>query len=424
MMKQVLQNGRRAGFTLIELLIVTVVIVTLMGIMFRLAGVGGGNRAKATTLERLQRLENALSGYYAAYGSYPPVPLQGRSRSIYKKVDAYGRQEGGDNESGSTTITSMDILPQIEAACRAQPLSVSWPAPSDLEEFVSDLNTECQDKGVEAPYGGGFRVLSGAPSSPTAVDWRAQGKSGGDETQLFEFGLLSFLFPRYFFMLEASSETCYTAKKNGRLHNQWAANNQLPCKLDTGMPYSSWQDVRKDMGMGGSSAPGSTARREAGMISNLTSQAVCARWMPNFKGIVSTVALTRYRYFFGVDVVDGDQQYGQLPDQFTFTDTKGVMSGSGGSASARMWTKRLRVFPSGGYESGGSAIFLMSMTVRDGWGNELYYYSDPPYQSYRLWSAGENKVTFPPWYDIGTFSGNELTAIQQFIEDDIVHLTN
>ena len=78
---------KKNGFTLIELLIVTVVIVTLMGIVFRLAGVGGDSRKKSLTQSRLQRLENALSGYYAAYGSYPPVPLQNRSRDINVRVD-------------------------------------------------------------------------------------------------------------------------------------------------------------------------------------------------------------------------------------------------------------------------------------------------------------------------------------------------
>ena len=37
------------GFTLIELLIVTVVIVTLMAIVFRLAGTGGESTARAKT---------------------------------------------------------------------------------------------------------------------------------------------------------------------------------------------------------------------------------------------------------------------------------------------------------------------------------------------------------------------------------------
>ena len=67
----------------------TVVIVTLMAIVFRLAGTGGESTARAKTLARLQKLSNALSGYYAAFGSYPPVPLQGRSRDIYTEVDRY-----------------------------------------------------------------------------------------------------------------------------------------------------------------------------------------------------------------------------------------------------------------------------------------------------------------------------------------------
>ena len=85
------------GFTLIELLIVTVVIVTLMAIVFRLAGTGGESTRRAKTLARIQKLSNALSGYYAAFGSYPPVPLQGRSRDIYTQVDAYG----ASGDSGS-----------------------------------------------------------------------------------------------------------------------------------------------------------------------------------------------------------------------------------------------------------------------------------------------------------------------------------
>ena len=64
------------------------------------------------------------------------------------------------------------------------------------------------------------------------------------------------------------------------------------------------------------------------------------------------------------------------------------------------------------------------MTVRDGWDQEFFYYSEPPYQSYRLWSSGPNRVTFPPWYDLDQFSGKDLQQIQKFIEDDIVHLSN
>ena len=54
---------------MIELLIVVVVIATLMGLVFRLAGVGSGQAARNTTITRMQKLEFALSGYYAAFGS-------------------------------------------------------------------------------------------------------------------------------------------------------------------------------------------------------------------------------------------------------------------------------------------------------------------------------------------------------------------
>ena len=155
------------------------------------------------------------------------------------------------------------------------------------------------------------------------------------------------------------------------------------------------------------------------MISNLTSQAVCARWMPNFQGIVTTIDQPRYRFFYGVDVLDQNKPYLATPGTF---DVDGV-SGGGGEGD-RLWGRRLRVFPGGGSGSGGSTHLPLSMTVCDGWGHEFYYYSEPPYQSYRLWSAGSNKVTFPPWYDLDSFSGEDLNMIHSFISDDIVHLSN
>lgn len=157
------------------------------------------------------------------------------------------------------------------------------------------------------------------------------------------------------------------------------------------------------------------------MISNLTSQSVCARWMPNFKGIVSTIHLPKYRYFYGVDIADTDQPYLSLPHGF---DPPCDLQGG----SVTLWARRLRVFSQSGFSgsgsSGGSGYPLLSMTVLDGWGNEFFYYSEPPYQSYRLWSAGPNKVTFPPWYDLSQYSGDDLNYIHRFVEDDIVHLSN
>ncbi len=388
------RQTQRNGFTLIELLIVTVVIVTLMGVVFRLAGAGGDNRARAVTIDRLQRIENALSGYYAAYGSYPPVPLQGRSRSIYKAVDGSGLQEFGEDETGNRDLKDAETVRQITAACRAQPISVCWP-PSSEGDLVEAL--EARSEGYRAEGKPGFGVLDGVGALQLdAVNWRGTGSSGAGArgVQLFEFGLLSFLFPRYLFMLEGQMDNFYNNRRG-----QWAANNQLPCRLDNGIPFSSWTDVRRLLGAGSSNG---RQDQNAGMISNLTSQVVCARWMPNFKGIVSTVNMPRYRYFYGVDVLDPSRAYLENAPLRIYT-----ASGFAGSGN-----------------EGGSGYALLCMTVCDGWGNEFFYYSDPPYQSYRLWSAGPNGKTFPPWYDLKQFSGTDLNTIQGYISDDIVHLNN
>ena len=71
----------RKAFTLIEMLIVIAVLTTLMTIVFRLSSIGGDSWRRSETITRIQKLENCLSGYYAAFGSYPPVKLHG-SRSI------------------------------------------------------------------------------------------------------------------------------------------------------------------------------------------------------------------------------------------------------------------------------------------------------------------------------------------------------
>lgn len=398
----------RGGFTLIELLVVTVVIVTLMGIVFRLAGVSGEGRAKAVTLERLQRLENALSGYYAAYGSYPPVPLQGRSRSIYKQVDEYGRQEDGEEEKGGRDLKKTETMEQILIACRAQPISVSWPA-SDrggMKDIVSDFAQDVKADKTKT-YENGFDIIGGLHGLENRSKWRGE-KKGEKSAQLFEFGLLSFLFPRYFFMLEAPYDDFYE-----NADGQWAANNQIPCRLDTGMPYQDWETMRKDLGLAGAGA-----KKEAGMISNLTSQAACARWMPNFKGIVTAPPTSRYRHFFGVDIADGEREY------FSSGTAEAPQSDLGLSGENIWLRSRLRVYTPGGYDSTGDPYLLLCLTVLDGWSQEFFYYSDPPYQSYRLWSAGPNKVTFPPWYDLSVFSNADLEQIRKFTSDDIAHLSN
>ena len=115
----------KKGFTLIELLIVVVVIATLAGLVFRLAGVGGDQARRNSTITRMQKLEFALSGYFSAFGSYPPVPLHG-SRDIFCGVNDHGIQmsSGGSSENNERSKLNW---PQVRAACLSQPVACEFP---------------------------------------------------------------------------------------------------------------------------------------------------------------------------------------------------------------------------------------------------------------------------------------------------------
>ena len=94
----------KRAFTLVELLIVIMVMAILMTLVFRLSSVGESAEARAKTVMRMQRLENCLSGYYAAFGSYPPVKMHG-SPNIYYKVNGSGIQQVTQDPDGSDKIS-------------------------------------------------------------------------------------------------------------------------------------------------------------------------------------------------------------------------------------------------------------------------------------------------------------------------------
>ena len=116
----------KKGFTLIELLVVTVVIVALMAVIFRLTGIAGSASETKTTVYRMQCLENCLSGYYAAFGSYPPVPLQNASRNIFRKTSGEVQSDDPNDSWGEGEDLHSE---SVEAACRAQPVRASYPPP-------------------------------------------------------------------------------------------------------------------------------------------------------------------------------------------------------------------------------------------------------------------------------------------------------
>ena len=165
----------KRGFTLIELMIVMAILVTLMAVMFRISGIGADADNKTRTIVRLQRLENCLSGYYAAFGSYPPVKMHG-ARDIYLSVGEHGIQSDKRNESiwGWDPDTFVKWIEsgkdkryrqpaeesawrQVQAACMSQPVACNFPFPSGyhdatvaLSDQMAQLASEGQDEEYEA----------------------------------------------------------------------------------------------------------------------------------------------------------------------------------------------------------------------------------------------------------------------------------
>ena len=57
--------------------------------------------------------------------------------------------------------------------------------------------------------------------------------------------------------------------------------------------------------------------------------------------------------------------------------------------------------------------------MKDGWDHDFYYYSPAPYQTYVLWSSGENEKTFPPWVDLAELDDNDRKTAIDWMSDDI-----
>ena len=391
----------RRAFTLIELLVVVVVIVTLMAITFRLGSIGSESTSRARTVNRMQRLENCLSGYYAAYGSYPPVALHG-SRDYTYAVDGHGIQQVGTG-SGSGRHENDLSWERVEAACRSQPVGMSYPfANEGIKEYVDEISRQLMDKAnsSEARYKA-FRNNEALKYGFFALtdNSQIQGKgqySAWSRVQAFKFGLMSYLMPRLLVMLDVSTGSGASSgfSQLFRQQKQWYMNNELPCDFASGQPYRSWNDVLSDM------------QRDRWKVAALPSQAMCARWLPNLEGIVKGAGS---RTLYGVSL--GDTYYGSV---IITADTANPVLYSAGES-----------------QSGGSnysqQYLLDGMTVLDGWGREFYYYSPSPHQSYTLWSAGANGKTFPPWVtdeEISQLSGEDRAKAQAWMADDIMHMSN
>ena len=376
----------KKAFTLVEMLIVVVVIVTLMTIAFRITGIASSARARNVTISRMQRLENALSGYYAAFGSYPPVGLY-YSRNVYMRVDQRtGDQEGTEEEELK--------WPNVRWACRAQPVSASFPFSKKKRAYVDACSkvvvkrcnsSEERYKGYADNsdiLGGGFSSLD----NPNMLSgWNT--KESWHEIKVFQFGVMSFLLPRYMFMLDGIIGESGSGTEANILDDckQWGASNRYPANPNNGSQITSWGTVMDP--------------NKASLLKRMPSQSVCARWMPNFED--SLVCNDSHDRFFGVHVRETDGNEGTIPIENP-------------EALAQLI-----------YDDGGKKYILDRITMVDGWGNDFYYYSPEPFQSYRIWSAGQDGKTFPPWYPIEKLKNDsDKRLASEWLRDDIMQMNN
>ena len=401
----------KKAFTLIELLIVIAVLVILMGLVFKLTTVGGASWRRMATISRLQRLENCLSGYHAAFGTYPPVKLHG-SRDIYRKVGGHGLQTDDVNKSiwGWRNIGEQAeryAWEQVKAACKAQPIDCRFPYPEGYDVLVQQVSEEMKRRATSGDNhfknywendAVRARLTAGFDDGVTQNRNRHsknKGKTAWNDIQLFKFGVMSFLLPRYLVMMNTSSgmDDLYTE------YAQWTGNNQMPSNPFTGNSYESeggWTRVRE--------LASSQQATDLAKIANIPSQAVCARWMPNLEGICQCNHNTK---LFGISIRDTIWSASELdPDNYN-----------------------IEIYSPGSADSNSTATqyVLDGVTVRDGWWNEFYYYSPAPYQHYTLWSGGPNGRTFPPWVDRENGDGMSAASrrcIALWTEDDYIHMSN
>jgi prepilin-type N-terminal cleavage/methylation domain-containing protein len=387
----------KKGFSLVEMLIVVTVLVTLMGITFRLGSIGGPSSRRNNTVARLQRLENCLSGYYAAFGTYPPVKLHG-SRNYRLSVSSHGIQNlDGEEENLNWSWANNPGSEEeardwrkVEAACRAQPVDCRFPYPQGFNDYVNAIAQELQAgaankasldeerrKVFSAGFDDGVSNNRGRHSqNKDSTEWR--------EVQLFKFGLMSYLLPRYLVMMN-SHDDMYDD------FSQWTGNNSLPADPLTGQTYNNWRSLREKAT--------SVEDTDIAHVANIPSQAVCARWMPNLEGVCHCN--------HGVSVFGVNIRYG-------------------GESDLRADNYNLEVYSPGGYDEDSTSgqYVLDGITVKDGWENEFYYYSPAPYQSYVLWSAGPNGKTFPPWVSRKSLDSAANECVGIWIQDDIVSMSN
>lgn len=390
----------KRAFTLIEMMVVVAVLVTLMALTFRIAGIGADSEARTITISRMQRLENCLSGFHAAFGCYPPVRLHGnRSFGAQERTINWGNED--------------EAWRWVQKVCRAQPVGCRFPFMEKMREAVdalSDLISDALDGGGDDAFEGenkkNWARAGFTSSSNSDVEGRLSGKKDEvlwSEIQLFQYGVMSYLLPRYFVMMSGNRRYYQGDDNSG--YAQWTKNNQRPSDPYTGQPTSwatvyDWVEAYRNRG--------GTKDENVVKLLMMPSQAASARWMPNLDGICKC---NSDHNLFGVHIKSS-----HWLDRGIFDYGGQVGKGLVNAVYDTCFRPEEGTYT--------SQYLLDEVTVQDGWGNEFYYYSRSPYQSYTLWSSGPNGKTFPPWISGDKLSAQELDLKAKWSKDDITHMSN
>lgn len=395
----------KRAFTLIEMMIVVAILVTLMTIVFRLSNVGKDSELRTRTIVRLQRLENCLSGYHAAFGSYPPVKLHG-TRDIYVRAEADMQDPDGARNENLWNWTNIgeqneqDAWDQVRPACRAQPVDCRYPFEEAMNERVRDVSemmreyahSECWDDlspAMQQKIDGGFTSICENPGrlkNKEAISW--------NDIKLFKFGMMSYLLPRYMIMT-GGPQMFYTD------YAQWTGNNVIPSDPFTGSTVDQQTGNWTTIWTKGQQSRGGNGVVATAYLGNIPSQAACARWMPNLEGICSVNS--DQLVLFGIDL---KSRVGGESDYLNYRNLN------------------IELYRPQNCAIGVQQYALDGVTVLDGWQNEFYYYSPAPYQRYTIWSAGPNGRTFPVWISRTDLSSAANRCVSKWTSDDIIHLSH